>query len=521
MASLTIIAAFLLLLLLLYRYVLFPVFFSPLSKIPNAHFSAPILPLWIWSKRRNSTGVRTLFALHQKHGPVVRLAPNEISVNSADALRTVYIGGFEKDKWYLKAFVNYGTPNMVTMLDHKPHSVQKRMVSNVYSKSYLQSSKDLQTASGHLIFDRFLPIMQEMVKNGGEIDVLDFSQGYGMDSTSAYLFGSSNGTNFLSNAQYRRHWLQVYKTFKSQLPQERAGGEVERWCFSMCEAADAFIHSEKINKDSSATQPVVYAQLAHSLGEPAQSDAPRLKNVMVTTASEMLDHLIAGHETSGITLTYLMHEMSQRPYLQDRLRSELLTLGPPIVYPASVDASNSSLASCLPSPRSIDALPLLNNILQETLRLYAAAPAQQPRLTPFTPTGTTIEGYGNIPGGVRVSANPYSLHRNAAVFPEPEKWIPERWDAEAEKREEMKRWFWTFSSGGRMCIGSNFALQGMCVPVPQLVLVVDLDAGMKLFIAAVYTNYTTEIVHGDGMEQEDAFVAGPVGGKCVLRFKHV
>ena len=85
----------------------------------------------------------------------------------------------------------------------------------------------------------------------------------------------------------------------------------------------------------------------------------------------------------------------------------------------------------------------------------------------------------------------------------------------------MKRWFWTFSSGGRMCIGSNFALQGMYVPVPQLVFVVDLDAGMKLFIAAVYTNYTTEIVHGDGMEQEDAFVAGPVGGKCVLRFKHV
>lgn len=44
---------------------------------------------------------------------------------------------------------------------------------------------------------------------------------------------------------------------------------------------------------------------------------------------------------------------------------------------------------------------------------------------------------------------------------------------------------------------------------------------MKLVIAAVYTNYTTEIVDDEGMEQADCFVAGPVGGKCVLRFKRV
>lgn len=462
MASLTIVGVSVLLLLLLYRYLIFPAFLSPLSKIPNAHFSAPILPLWIWSKRRNnSTGVRTLFALHQRLGSVIRLAPNEISVNSADALRTVYIGGFEKHSWYLDAFVNYGTPNMVTMLERKPHSVQKRMVSNVYSKTYLHSSKDLQIVSERLIFDRCLPVIQNVVGNGGEMDVLDFTQGVGMDFTSAYLFGLSNSTDFINNARYRHHWLKEFKTFTVKLPQDRAGGEIEKWCFSMCEAAEAVIHSEKTAENPSATQPVVYAQLTQSLGEPSQPDAPRLKNSMATTASEMLDHLIAGHETSGITLTYLMHELSQHPYLQNRLRGELLTLSPPIIFPAGNDTASTNLNSFLPSPRPIDDLPLLNNILQETLRLFAAAPAQQPRVTPYSPTGTAIDGYSNIPGGVRISANPYSLHRNAAVFPEPEKWIPERWDAEVEKRQEMKRWFWAFSSGGRMCLGNHFALQGV------------------------------------------------------------
>ena len=49
----------------------------------------------------------------------------------------------------------------------------------------------------------------------------------------------------------------------------------------------------------------------------------------------------------------------------------------------------------------------------------------------------------------------------------------------------------------------------------------DADKEMKLVVAAVYSNYMTEIVDGEGMEQADTFVSGPVGGKCVLRFKHV
>ena len=47
------------------------------------------------------------------------------------------------------------------------------------------------------------------------------------------------------------------------------------------------------------------------------------------------------------------------------------------------------------------------------------------------------------------------------------------------------------------------------------------DAELKLVVAAIYTNFTTEVVDGEGMEQVDSFIAPPVGGKCVLRFKRV
>ena len=42
---------------------------------------------------------------------------------------------------------------------------------------------------------------------------------------------------------------------------------------------------------------------------------------------------------------------------------------------------------------------------------------------------------------------------------------------------------------------------------------------MKLIIAAIYTNFSTHIVDDVGIEQEDAYTAGPRGNKLMLRFE--
>ena len=44
---------------------------------------------------------------------------------------------------------------------------------------------------------------------------------------------------------------------------------------------------------------------------------------------------------------------------------------------------------------------------------------------------------------------------------------------------------------------------------------------MNLLVAAIYTNYTTTIVDDHGIEQADAYTAGPVGNKLFLRFERV
>lgn len=93
--------------LVVYRFLIFPTLISPLSKIPTAHWSATISPVWILWTRFQMKENKTLHAAHERLGSVIRVGPSELSVNDLNGLRIVYAGGFEKGQWY-SIFDNYG-----------------------------------------------------------------------------------------------------------------------------------------------------------------------------------------------------------------------------------------------------------------------------------------------------------------------------------------------------------------------------------------------------------------------------
>lgn len=91
--------------LALYKFMIYPVFLSPLAKIPNAHASAGFSSAWIFWIRYVRREIMAIHHAHQKLGPVIRLGPNEISVNCVKGgIQTIYSGGFEKGtpqgNWY-------------------------------------------------------------------------------------------------------------------------------------------------------------------------------------------------------------------------------------------------------------------------------------------------------------------------------------------------------------------------------------------------------------------------------------
>ncbi|KAI4253619.1 MAG: hypothetical protein LQ352_003578 [Teloschistes flavicans] len=506
-----------------YRCFIYPLFISPLAKVPNAHWSSPISPLWILLKRYGHRENRTIHAAHLKHGNLIRLGPNELSVACIDnGIKTVYGDGFEKWNWYPNLFAHYG----------KPHSVRKRMISHVYSKSFLQSSPDLHNISRLITFDRLLPLLNKAAVDEQPLDVLEINYSSAMDSITAFIFGLQNGTNFLEDATARKHWFGIYqfrrcyRFWNAELPGPvsflkqlgipiiprvvgAVNAEFEDWTLSKCEAAERSIANSSPQPSCYETHPVVYSHLSTALRAPKSQTEPKPSPPDPTIASELLDQLAAGHETSGIALTYLMHELSKHPYIQGQLRSEVSTLSPSLFRDSLGTLSQEQHSDenkgnhLLPSPRSIDALPFLHAVVMETLRLHAPIPGPQPRITP--PSPTTLVDSPPLPPGIRVSAQAYTLHRNPRVFPSPLSWNPSRWlDASEAHKAEMSRWFWAFGSGGRMCVGSNFAMQEI-----------------KLTVAAVYSNFRTRIVDDGGIEQLDAYTAGPSGKRLVLAFERV
>ncbi|PWY77408.1 cytochrome P450 [Aspergillus heteromorphus CBS 117.55] len=491
---LTLLLPSLVLVALIYKHLWHPYFLSPLSAIPNAHPTSPLSSRWITLRRHHTQDIHAISAAHRQRGPIVRLAPNELSVNSLAGLRTIYTGAFEKDAFYSAAFINFHTPNLVGMLHNPPHARQKRMLSNIYANSHLQNSRPMRVLSSHILWKRLFPILEGSADAGEAVNVLPLFQAVGMDFTSAFLFGLRGATRFvLKEREEWATWLDEYERFKVLSREERYLGFVERWCLDLCAKVQRTTPS--MQERLPATEPVVFNQLKSCLEK-----SPDGRPLDLAIASELLDHLVAGHETTGITFTYIMWEMSQRPGLQAKLRDELDCLSVSLRYDEAKKVPETE--GEIPPLSEIDRLPLLDAIVRETLRLHAPAPAPLPRVTP--PEGTWLHGY-QIPGGVKVSSSAYSLHRIEEVFPAPEEWMPARWvDVEEGKIHDMRRLFWAFGNGGRMCLGSNFAL-----------------LEIKLVVAALYANFTTVVVeHGD-MEQDMAFISLPKGRRLLVRFDRV
>ncbi|ESZ95978.1 cytochrome P450 monooxygenase [Sclerotinia borealis F-4128] len=473
---------------------------SPLSQIPNAHFTAPYSRVWLFWHREQKTEHKARDAAHEKYGPVIRIAPRELSVNCLeDGVKTVYGGGFEKGEWY-SVFLNYGHEVMFSMRGTQIHTERKRMLSQVYSNSFIQSSEALTEILRTIIYNRSIPRMRVWAEEGTPVDIFQETKALFMDITSAYLFGLKNSSNITENPDMRdiltnfelsfselfwrvdvpnlTKWMARFGISPISDEISPAYQAMEEFILSMSNRARDTLQSEEANKTTS--HPTVYAQLRQKLEASKTIPTEQLDTVV---AAEMLDHIEASHKAASVSVSYLMCEVAQHPSILSRLQKELLSV--------NLDSMSS---------QQIDALPILDALLMETLRLYT------PGLGPFTrevPEKGAIIGAYSVPGGTTISASAYALHRNSNIFPNPLEWNPNRWlDATAEARKEMMRWYWVFGSGGRMCIGNHFAIRIM-----------------KAVVAAIFREFESVAVPETRIELVEGLIGYPAGHSVMLAFK--
>jgi cytochrome P450 len=153
------------------------------------------------------------------------------------------------------------------------------------------------------------------------------------------------------------------------------------------------------------------------------------------TDSELRDELMtlltAGHETTATALTWALYWIHKLPSIRQQLLSELGSIG-------GAD-----------DPNTIFRLPYLNAICSETLRIYPVGMLAFPRVTK-TRVELTVT---SLESGTIVMGCIYLAHRREDVYPDPEKFRPERF---LERRFSPFEYL-PFGGGSRRCIGMAFA----------------------------------------------------------------
>lgn len=149
----------------------------------------------------------------------------------------------------------------------------------------------------------------------------------------------------------------------------------------------------------------------------------------------LLTFIVAGHETTALTLSWALYLCAFAPTVQDAARAEA----------QSVLQGRTASAADLPS------LPLIRRIVDEALRLYPPAAF----LSRTAQVEDSLCGR-EIRRGDTVILPIYALHRHHKLWADPDAFDPQRF---ADPKAIERFAYLPFGDGPRICIGANFALQ--------------------------------------------------------------
>ncbi|KAI0738891.1 cytochrome P450 [Daedaleopsis nitida] len=467
-------------------FVWYRLWLAPLARLPGPTICA-LTRLPLMYHEFNGNRRRFIHALHLKYGPVVRVAPDEISFATREAVKEIYTSGgsgYDKHTFYV-LFRAFDRTNMFSTIERGEHADKKKRFSERYSKTHIMSPDVASVVQEHAT--AFVTRISENL--GTSQDVFALLHCFALDGITNHLF-YPRGLHSLSNDEdyklmkeltytpprvtraYLRHYFP--RLAKLTAPNPRSRSLVEPYVLDNVRSWPVASHT-------------VLSKLRTALSGTADPSPPAPDSTLA--ASECMDHLVAGIDTTGDGLCFLLHHLSRPTPAARRVQSRLL----------------AELAQRpVGTPHAVDALPYLDAVVKEGLRVFSPIPMSFPRVVPRG--GGTVDGV-RLPGGTVVSCQPYTLHRlDEGVFPDPEEFVPERW-LEPEGATERNQLFFAFAAGGRGCIGKHLAL-----------------LEMKLLLKEVYSNFRTRIapdMDADMTQDDQTISSRPKGLKCLIVFEKI
>lgn len=178
---------------------------------------------------------------------------------------------------------------------------------------------------------------------------------------------------------------------------------------------------------------------------------------------------LVAYETTGNTLAWTLFLLAQHPRVLQALLDEL-----------------APLRGDFPEANQLDKLPLLDHVVKETMRLLPAVPYNRRQVSK---NGTL--GEFQVPQGTRVMFSHYITHHLPEIYPEPERFLPERWDTISPSPAE----YLPFGAGVRTCLGASLA--------PFII---------KLTLAHILPRWKLSLIPHSTLDRQLGISLGPKGG---------
>ncbi|KAE8356319.1 cytochrome P450 [Aspergillus coremiiformis] len=448
---------------------------SPLRKIPGP-FLAGWTNLWRMYHVTQGKSQVVLHELHQKYGPVVRIAPNVVDLDLPELVKTIYStkGDYRKTEFYHGSSAKSNGRviyNLFSECNPNFHAQQKRPIAKHYSLTGVLS---LEPHVDQIVAYLCQRLDEEFIdgSNAGKTCPLDrwllfytwdvvgkatFSEpigylekGYDFDGTIAISDKAMDYFSFVGQLPILDYLLDKNPIHRIGPPgfgkitnisiqhlQDRRQGQDTRYHDPRRpDFLDQFIDAKK--------------------NYPEIVDDGRI-------ISYLMINMIAGADTTAITLNAAIYFALKNPRVWTRLQDE-------------IHADQTSSNSAVPFTTA-HTFPYLNAVIREAMRMHPGVAMTLERYVPRG--GLNLPNGQFLPQGCIVGMNPYVLARNQSIWGEDaDVFRPERWlrddSQETEKEFQarlrlMNNSDLTFGAGSRICIGKNLGLLEVYKVVATLV----------------------------------------------------
>ncbi|PSN70347.1 cytochrome P450 [Corynespora cassiicola Philippines] len=392
---------------------------------------------------------------HARHGPIVRISPDEVHIADPDFYNTVFAPSPnpktgvapKRHKWnrYVNMFghgnlSSFGTP------DHDLHKMRRGAMEKFFSVAMIKKY------SRELIGKKLERICERLREEGpAGVAFKCVATCYTTDVISDYGMGRS--FDYINHPTWFPEWSEVFAIIgkmglllkpwpwlfnvmdniplsvaKVLSPGLAATVESNR---ESAELVEDVRSGRNLEARKQRPYPSVFEEMLASDMPPEEKRSDRMRGEMQTLIG-------AGTETTATILSIAIARVCFNPEIEAKLREELKAAipDPKVLPPLSVT----------------EKLPYLGAVIRESLRLGYGVYGRLDRIA-----DEPIQ-YGKwvIPAGYPIAMCAGFMHTDEKLWPEPEKFDPERW-TDPQESARLYRYLVSFSKGSRMCIGMNLA----------------------------------------------------------------